>query len=193
MDTIEQAQEGIEKAHHVHEEAERGSAAKWIAVAIAAMAASLALAELGEKAAQTAYVAENIAVSDDWAFYQAKLMRATALGAEADVLESLPAASDPAVHTRIAATRKEEARLRDDPKGGDGVKQLAEEAKRLEGVRNHAFHRMHQYETVVGALQIAILITSVSLLLRSRLLTVGASGLGAAAIVYGLLIWSEML
>ena len=192
MDSVEQGQEGIEQAHHAHEH-DRDSAAKWIAVVIAAMAASLALAEMGEKAAQTAYVAENIAVTDDWAFYQAKLMRATAVGAEADVLESLPSAADPSVRTRIAAAREEEARLRDDPKGGTGAKQLAEEARRREAARDHSFHRTHQYETVVGALQIAILITSVSLLLRTRLLTVAASALGAAAIVYGLLIWGEVL
>lgn len=191
MDTIEKAHEDIEHAHHAHVTGD--PAARWIALIIAAMAASLAIAELGEKSAQTAYVNHNITLSDDWAYYQAKNIRATMRLAEADMLASLPNASDPAVQDRIRAAREDADRLRDDPKAGEGTKQLVERAKQQQEVRDHALHRNHQYETVVGALQIAILLTSVSLLVRTRLLTLVGGLLGAAAVAYGLLIWGDVL
>ena len=56
------------------------TSARRIAVLIAVLAAALALAEMGEKGAQNAYLTHHIAVSDDWAFYQAKNVRATLLG-----------------------------------------------------------------------------------------------------------------
>jgi hypothetical protein len=187
MDEIEDAQEHIERAHHAHIH-EGDSAARWIALMIAGLAAALAIAGLAEKSAQTAYVNHNITLSDSWAFYQAKNMRAAILAAEANVLESLPNAADPQVKARIAAARQEEARLRDDPKGGAGIKQLAERARQQQEVRDEALHRNHQYEIVVGALQLAILVASVSLLMQARLLTLAAGALGAAAIVYGLVV-----
>lgn len=190
MDTIEKAHEDIEHAHQVHE---RDPAARWIAVIIAAMAASLAIAEIGEKAAQTAYVNHNIALSDDWGYYQAKNIRATMRLAEVEMLASLPNASDPGVQERVKAAQQEANRLRDDPKGGEGAKQLAERAQHQQEIRDHALHRNHQYEAVVGALQIAILITSVSLLVRARFLTAAAGLLGAGAIVFGLLVWGNLV
>ncbi len=187
MDDIEHAHEQIERAHHaaVHE---GNTAARWIALMIAAFAAALAITELAEKSQQTAYVAHNITLSDDWAFYQAKTMRATALATEAAVLESLSNAADPQVQARIAAARQEEVRLRDDPKGGEGIKQLADRARRQQEIRDEALHRDHRYETAAGGLQIAILVASVSLLTGTRLLTAAAGALGVAAILYGFLV-----
>jgi len=85
---------------------------------IAALAAALALAEMGEKGAQNAYLTHHISASDSWAYYQAKSVRATVLDSEASLLESLPSAADPATQAGIKRARAEEARLRDDPKPG---------------------------------------------------------------------------
>ena len=74
--------------------AQRQFTARRIAVVIAALAAALALAEMGEKGAQNAYLTHHIAVSDDWAFYQAKNARATTWAAEAGMLANLPNAAD---------------------------------------------------------------------------------------------------
>src|SRR4051812_6923550 len=81
-DTIEHAREGIHQAH----EAPAGHgdrSARRIAVLIAVLAAALALAEMGEKGAQNAYLTHHIALSDDWAFYQAKNARASLWTVEA--------------------------------------------------------------------------------------------------------------
>jgi hypothetical protein len=185
-DAMEPAQEGIEHAQHA---AVHGGdqSARWIAMLIAALAAALALAEMGEKGAQNAYLTHHISASDDWAYYQAKSVRATVLASEAGLMAALPNAADATTQAAIKHARDEEARLRDDPRqGGAGMKQLAERATEVEHERDHAFHRYHLFELVVGALQIAIVLASVSVITRARLLTLAAGLIGGAATLFGL-------
>ena len=70
--------------------------------------------------------------------------------------------------------------MRDEP-GKDGMKQLAEQAERRKKERDHAFHRYHFYEYASGALQISIVLASVSVVTRMRPLTIGAGVIGVAA------------
>jgi hypothetical protein len=186
-ESIEHAREGIEHAHHapaLHTD----STARRIAVLIAVIAAALALAEMGEKGAQNEYLTHHIAISDDWAFYQAKNVRATVLAAEAAVLSNLPSAADPGPQAEIERAHESEARLRDDPQSGEGMKQLAVRAKDQEGQRDRAFHRYHEFELVVGALQIAIVLASVSVVTRIVALALGAGVVGAIASAFGIML-----
>ncbi len=187
-ETIEHAKEGLEHAHHAAEHGGDNSAPK-IAVVIAILAAALALAEMGEKSSQSAYLTHHIGVSDDWNFFQAKNVRATIRAAEANLLESQPNAADPAIAKKITVAREAEARLRDDPKTGDGMKQLSERAAHQTEERDHDFHRYHQFEAVVGALQIAIVLTSVAVVTRVRWLAWAGGGIGILAAGYGAAIW----
>jgi hypothetical protein len=184
-ETIEHAREGLEHADHA---AHTDPSAARIAVLIAALAAALALAEMGEKGAQNEYLTHHITVSDTWNFFQAKNDRATVLGAEADMLESLPNADQPEVAERAKTARTEQARLRDDPAKGNGSKQLAALAAEQTELRDHAFHTYHRFERVVGALQIAIVLASVSIVTRVRWLAWTAGAVGGIAAVYGLLV-----
>ena len=109
--------------------------ARRIAVLIAVLAAALALAEMGEKGAQNDYLTHHIAASDDWAFYQAKNVRATVLAAEAGILANLPNAAEAGPQAEIKRAKETEARLRDEPQG-DGMKQLLERAKDTEAARD---------------------------------------------------------
>jgi hypothetical protein len=164
--------------------------ARGVAVMVSVLAAALAMAELGEKASQNAYLTHHIALSDDWAFYQAKAVRAVVRESEVEVLRSLPSSSN--IDSRIAQASAEIARMRDDPQGGEGMKQLAEQAKRQEVVRDDAFRRYHHYEFTVGALEIAIVLASVSVVTRMRYLSVGAGIIGAASIAFGLAVAANM-
>ncbi len=184
-ETIEHAREGLEHADHA---AHTDRSAARIAVLIAALAAALALAEIGEKGAQNEYLTHHITVSDTWNFFQAKNDRALLRTAEADVLESLPTADQPAVAERAKTARAEAARLRDDPAKGDGSKQLAALAAEQTLLRDHAFHTYHRFERVVGALQIAIVLASVSVVTRVRWLAWAAGAIGGIAAVYGLMV-----
>jgi hypothetical protein len=185
-ETIEQAQEAMHGAHH--DTAPHGDTlARRIAVLIAILAAALALADLGEKGAQNAYLTHHIALSDNWAFYQAKNARASISALEAGILANLPNAAEPGPQNEIKRAKDTEARMRDEP-GRDGMKQLAERGAALQAARDEALHRYHQFELVVGALQIAIVLASVAVVTRMRPLAVGAGVIGISAAVYALII-----
>jgi hypothetical protein len=185
MDTADIAKEHLEQVHE-HGHGTEGGTTRRIAVLIAVIAAVLAISEMGEKGAQNAYLTHHIQASDDWAFFQAKNVRATVQRAAADVMESLPTAADPAVRTRIDAARADAARLRDDPQGGDGSKQIAAKAQAAEHERDHAFHRYHLFEVVVGALQISIVLASVAVVVRITPLAYAAAAISAVAAMLGL-------
>ncbi len=68
------------------------------------------------------------------------------------------------------------------------MKQIAERAKAEEEARDEAFHRYHEFELVVGALQIAIVLASVAVVTRIVALAVGAGIIGAIAAGLGLFI-----
>jgi hypothetical protein len=142
---------------------------------------------MGEKAAQNAYLTHHITLSDDWAFYQAKNARATLLAVEAAILTNLPNGAEPGPQAEIKRAKENEARLRDEP-GKDGMKQLLERATQHEHERDHAFHRYHLLELVVGALQIAIVLASVAVVTRVIALAIGAGVVGAIAAGYGLFV-----
>ena len=81
-------------------------------------------------------------------------------------------AADPAVQVRIKEAKDYAARMRDDPEGGEGMKQLAVIRSDQEAARDAAEHRYHSFEYVAGALQIAIVLASVSsVVTRTRALT----------------------
>lgn len=185
-ETIEHAREGIEHAHEGHSP-HVDTTARRIAVLIAVLAAALALADMGEKSAQNAYLTHHIAVSDDYAFFQAKNVRATTWAAQAGILANLPNGADAGPQAEIKRAKETEARLRDEP-GGDGMKQLSERAEANKMARDEAFHRYHQFELVVGALQISIVLASVAVVTRIVALAIGAGVVGAIAGAFGLFV-----
>ena len=185
-ESIEHAREAMERAHEAHTE-HGDTAARWVAVLVALFATALALADVGEKASQTAFLMNHISVSDDYAYYQAKNQRVTTLETMVAVLESLPDAAGPAVQGRIAEARKTQAALKDDAESGKGMKQLLAQAARHASDAEHSLHREHGFAGVAGALQISILLASVSIVTRARALTWGAGVLGGLAILAGLL------
>ena len=177
-----------EKAHEtIHEHADHTDPwSQRVAILVSALAAALAITEVGAKSTQNAYLTHHIAVSDDWAFYQAKNLRLTVRSAEAEVLSSLPNADDAAIQGRIKDAKDYVTRAQDDPKAGDGMKQLAEKAHQQEEIRDEAFHHYHLYEYAAGVLEIAIVLSSVSVVTRIRSLAKGAALIGAAAAVLAL-------
>jgi hypothetical protein len=183
-DAIDQARETIEQAHH-HAGHDSDTFPRNVAVIVAILAAGLALAEMGEKSAQNDYLTFHIAASDDWNFYQAKNIRSNLFSLHADSLEASANAADPAVRKQIEAARSQASRLDDDEKTV-GRKQLAAKARQSEMARDVAFHRYHLFEAVVGALQIGIVLASVSIVARARPLAWLAGLLGAVAAVAGI-------
>jgi len=175
-EALERVKENIEEHAHHSDPWARG-----VAVLVSVLAAALAITGIGGKAAQNAYLTHHIALSNDWAFYQAKNLRSVVRTSEAELLASLPNAQEPAIQSRIKDAQEYSARMRDDPQGGEGMKQLAATAKQEEAERDEAAHRYHSYEYAVGALEIAIVLASVSIVTRMRALTYTAGAIGALA------------
>jgi hypothetical protein len=183
-DSTDLAKEGIEQAHH-HESFHNDHFARRVAILVSATAAFLAIAEMGEKSAQNDYLTNHVTLSDDWAFYQAKTVRWTTALDTIETLQSLPNAADPGVRERIAKLQAEAARLNDDEKSL-GRKQLEARALRQSEERAHAFHRYHLFEYVVGVLQIAIVLASVSVVTRTLPMAIFAGVISGAAALAGI-------
>ena len=194
VDPVETAQEQIDAAHEGHEK--HGESDRWpriMAVTVSFLAASLALAELGAKSSQTAYLTHNISASDTWNSYQAKNLRASLWNSQAALLESLPNTADPAIQARIKTAQSEEARMRDEPATGDGMKQLREKAKGQEEDRELAFHSYHGFEHTSSVLEISIVLASVSVITRIRALGVAAGAVGLLACGYGVAVLAHFV
>lgn len=181
--------ESMERAHETMEHGEHADKfSRGVAVLVSVLAAVLAITEVGAKSTQSEYLTHHITLSDDWAFYQAKALRAAMKSSERAMLASLPNAADPAIQQRIKETDDYIQRMRDDPEEGEGMKQLAAKAKEQEVIRDTAEHRYHGYEYAAGGLELAIVLSSVSVVTRVRLLTALAmcigclSGLGSLGI-----------
>ncbi len=191
-ESIEHAREGIERAHHAHQ-SEGDTADRWVAVLVALLAAALALAEVGEKASQTAFLMDHITVTDDYAYYQAKNVRITTLQSRNDILRALPGGDSPATQAAVTAADAVIAQLRDDPKQGNGMKQLLVQAERHRTQAEHALHREHGYAGAAGALQISILLASVSIVTRMPALRWAAGVIGGLAIGFGLVVFGGLI
>ncbi len=191
VDPVDTAQEQIDQAREA-----RGETDHWprvMAVTVSFLAASLALAELGAKSSQTEYITRNIAASDTWNSYQAKNLRASLWNSQAILLASLPNATDPAIQDRIKKAHSEEARMRDEPAAGDGMKQLREKAKEEEHERDHSFHSYHGFEHTSSILEISIVLASVSVVTRVRSLGIAAGAIGVLACGYGLAVLAHFV
>lgn len=175
--------ESMERAHEtIEEHTPHGDPwARRVAMLVSLLAAMLAITEIGGKQAQNSYLTHHVSLSNDWAFFQARNVRAVVRTSEADLLASLPNAADPAIQARIKDAKDNATRMHDDPRGGEGMKQLELKARQEEAARDHAEHRYHSFEYAVGALEIAIVLASVSVITRMRPLTIGAAVIGAVA------------
>jgi hypothetical protein len=103
----------------------------------------------------------------------------------------MPNATDPAIQERIKTARREAERMRDEPATGDGMKQLQAKAAAQEEDRDHAFHAYHGFEYTSSALEISIVLASVSVVTRVHALGVVAVGIGMLAAGYGLAVFAH--
>ena len=179
------AQETFERHEHLQHHPDDGHARR-AALVIGLLAATLAVCEMAERSSQNAYLAHHIGASDEYAFYQARQTRALLLDQTAEILSALPptAGTQKAVADAQAASK----RLTEDSDRGNGAAQIQARAAAEKAERDHVLHRYEWYEIVTSALQIAIVLASVSVVTRlTRVMYLGA-GLGALAAVLALMV-----
>ena len=155
-----------------------GGGSKKIALLIAVLALCLALVETGAKSAQTDAITRNVEATNLWAFFQARTIRQTTVRTAAEQAELNKATiTDPATRTALEAQQKAwrdmAARWDDDPKGGEGRKQLAARATDAEHIRAHSLAKYHLYEYSAAAFQVAIVVVSAAIVTGVPLLTIG--------------------
>jgi hypothetical protein len=195
-DTIKEAVEAeheIDKAEAHRAERHRNRSA----LAIAVLAAVLAVGELGGDNAKDAMIHNNIEASDTWNFYQAKNIRQTVYKLQADALARDIAAPGLAADRRAALQgdmekyRKTAARYEDEPDAaapgdatkGEGKKQLQARAKAYQEARALAEKKNDSFDFAKMALQLGIVLGSVSILATSRPLLWLAAGLGVVGAI----------
>jgi hypothetical protein len=174
--------EALETHEHATEAAEGGR--QLSALLIATLAAGLAFSEQGAQHAQTAMSAHAIAATDRWAQYQAKSIRAN----QAKDFAAMAAVVAPAGPARDALL----AKFRDDvvhyeTEKQDGKAALRERALVEEAGRDAAHEKLEAFENAAALLQLAIVLTTASVITASRLLLAGGVVVGLAGAVLGVL------
>ncbi len=187
------AHENLEHAEHAQHASQ---ANKKIALLISVLALFLALSETLGKNAQTTALSDTVAANDIWAFYQAKHIRGTILRAGAEQMKiEVERATDPAAKARLAKTAKDwldtATRYDDDPKSGEGRKQLMAKAQVTEHKRDLALARYHQFEVASAAFQIGIVLASAEVITAMAMLGWLAGLIGVAGLAFtGIGLWA---
>lgn len=156
---------------------------KFIAIYIAILAVLLAVNAVGGGNAAKTVNTTGIEINDTWSFYQAKNIRQTMFRLFADTYDVFggdPKFADETrktFHDKAATYRATAERYENEP--GDGKKALEAKAKKYTAEREVALTQDPYFDYSGAMLQIAIVLASVSLLLRNRMLLRGSFGLGA--------------
>ncbi len=163
MDAQETA-ELIEQSGHGNKQQNRS------ALTISILAMVLAIASLGGSNAMKEATQENILAANAYAFYQAKSIRQTDYKLAAADLE-LQMAREPNMNAnakalfekKLADYKKTIDRYESEPETKEGKKELMVRAKEHEAIRDHAMLQDPWFDYAEGALQIAIVLLSVSI------------------------------
>jgi AICAR transformylase/IMP cyclohydrolase PurH len=130
----------------------------------------LAITSLGGSNAGKDITQENILAANTYAFYQAKSIRQTTLKVAAADMElqllrepTMNAAAKEATQKKIEDYKKTIDRYESEPATQEGKKELMVRAKEHEAIRDHAIRQDPWFDYAEGALQIAIVLLSVSI------------------------------
>jgi acyl-coenzyme A synthetase/AMP-(fatty) acid ligase len=169
---------------------------KRVALIIAILALFLALAETGAKKADHLSTEQNIQASDLFNFYQAKKVRSTIAETAAQALEATASTvadekAHAAVEKQIADWKAKIANFEKDTKNpDDSLDRIQERAKAASESRELSNRKLEHFEYAGGALQIAIVLASASIITAMPILAwiAGLLGvIGAILMAFGYL------
>jgi len=174
----------IEQSAHGNKQQNRS------ALTISILAMVLAIASLGGSNAMKEATQENILAANAYAFYQAKNIRQTDYKIAAADLE-LQLAREPNMNAnakalyekKIADYKKNIERYESEPETKEGKKELMARAKEHEAIRDHAMQQDPWFDYAEGALQIAIVLLSVSIVAAIPALYWAGTLLGALGFI----------
>jgi hypothetical protein len=182
-------------AHGDATKAEHGAdaqarASQMAALLVAILAAGLAVTEQGAKHAEIRVQENAVFATDAWSQFQEKSTRGT-FSRDIRDLVGVMGASDPAIIEQRKALvdrlQKDQERFEKDPKDGKGA--IATRAHGFEEERDHSLEQTHAYHNGAAAMELGIVLSTVSAITKSRMLILMALGFGAAGTVFSVLGW----
>ena len=153
---------------------------KHIALAISVLAVLVAMVTVLGHRTHTEAVLMQGRTTNKWDQYGDKNIRVVQLSTESDLLSLQPSSNDAAVQTKIAENKTHIDKWKDD------LKDLQKEATDLQADVARAEKRADRYDLGEALLQIAVVLSSITLLIRRRAyfflgLVIGLAGLLIAA------------
>jgi len=156
----------VNEAHELREHAEHGaheSAMRPVAFTMSLLAVMVAVTTvLGHRTHTEAVLYQNKA-TDQWNLYQAKKIRSNDTALVSDLLTAVTIAD------KEAAAKISKAYADHQAKWADDLKEEQEKAESLELRVEHAEARADRFDLAEALLEIGLVITSVTLLTRSRI------------------------
>lgn len=156
-----------------------------VALLIATLALFLSITSVAGAEIDQAILQNEMGASDSWAFFQAKNIRRSQTMLARDQLElqvTLAGASwapegRALADEKLALYESEADRYKNEP--GEGTAALMARARDFETKRDVAMKRDPNFDFAQGFLEIAIVIASVSIILKKKALFRGAAAIGA--------------
>lgn len=175
----------------------KNPAEKRAALLVSVLAMVLAVASLGGGNATKDATHQNLMAANAYSHYQAKNIRQNEYRLAADTVRvqltqplMLPATRE-LLEARLADYERTISRYESEPQTGEGKKELMARARQHEADRDVALRRDPWFDYAQALLQIAIVVTSVSIITGMPVLVMGAlmlGGLGTLATLNGFLL-----
>ncbi len=171
-----------EEINEFVENQEKGGEAKLfnVSFSISVLAVLVALATVLAHRAHTEAVLQQARATDEWNLYQAKKIRQSNIATTSDLLTIL-APNNPAAAAKLNDYKTHTAKWDDDLKEED------EKARDYEKEVMTAEHRASRYDSGEALLQIAVVLSSVTLLTRQRIFWLMGLAVGAGGLVFALM------
>ncbi len=156
------------------------SGMRHVSLAISVLAVLVAMVTVLGHRTHTEAVLKQTRAADQWNLYQAKKIRQVQVSTTADILSLQPSSNDAAVQTKLGEYR---AHLE---KWNGEITEEQEKARDLEHEVDRAERRADRYDLGEALLEIAVVLSSITLLTRQHAyfvlgLLLGLTGLLAAA------------
>lgn len=162
---------------------------RWIGVWIGALAVILAICSMGGNNAGKDATLKNIEAANTWAFFQAKNMRRQAVRLQVDELQlqidtnpQLAPATREAIQKKLTEYHDLDKQLTSNKQNNEGLDELWTKAKVLEADRDTAMQKDPYFDYAEAALQIAIVLASISIITGGLWMLTGSIALGVLGI-----------
>jgi cell division protein FtsB len=159
------------------EEAERNRSLAPVSLTMAVLAVLLAAATLMSHRSHTEEILLQNRATDQWSYYQAKNVRRATMEEIVDLL-GVASVRDPE-----AAAQLKEKYTKNIERYRDEQTEIQAEAKKLEDERTKLSNRADRFDLGEGFLEVAIVITSITLLTRRRMFWFFGSMIGVLGII----------